>query len=747
MKAPCSQSVRPSVAAVLRLLILAFCWALAIVPASRGANAAAQRPNIIFVFSDDHALQAISAYGSALHLNQTPNIDRLATEGALFVNSFCANSLCGPSRACIQTGKHSHLNGFMRNGDRFDPTQTTFPKLLQRAGYQTAVIGKWHLGSDPVGFDYWEVLPGQGNYYNPDFIQMDGKRKRYTGYCTDIITDLSLDWLKQASAKGQPFILMCQQKAPHRNWMPPERHFDLFEGRQFPEPATLRDDYAGRSRLLQENQMTVRDYMSWGADMKFQGENQFPKYFTGRGGNGEYNRMTPEQRATWDAWYEPRNQEFIRRMEAGELSDDQILQWKYQRYLHDYLKCVQAVDDGVGRILEWLDQSGLADNTIVIYSSDQGFYLGEHGWFDKRWMFEESLKMPFLVRWPGVIPAGVKSTALIQNIDYGPTFLDVAGVPVPAEMQGRSLVPVFQNGGRAPADWRDAVYYAYYENVAAHNVPMQDGVRTESYKLMFFPRTREWQLFDLVKDPQEMSSVHQDADYADVLRGLQQRYRDLRRFYDVNTATIPAHRRGETWWRQRETAKSALAKEGNVDLVFIGDSITQGWEGAGKEVWQEFYGDRRALNLGFSGDRTEHVLWRLTHGNLGQIKPKVAVVMIGTNNTGHLMQDPAEVAAGVSEILQVLEQRLPDTRIVLNAIFPRGATPLDAGRLNNLAINQRIRRLADGKRVQYVDVSDRFLTGDGTLPKELMPDLLHPNTEGYRRWAEALEPSLRRMGL
>jgi N-acetylglucosamine-6-sulfatase len=747
MKAPSPRFVRCPALVLLRFLCLALWCLAATVPAAWVVNAADQRPNIIFIFSDDHAVQAISAYGSQPELNRTPHIDRLGTEGALFVNSFCANSLCGPSRACIQTGKHSHLNGFMRNGDRFDPTQTTFPKLLQAAGYQTAVIGKWHLGTDPVGYDYWEVLPGQGSYYNPDFLQMDGQRKRYTGYCTDIITERSLEWLKEASAKDQPFILMCQQKAPHRNWMPPKRHFDLFEEGELPEPGTLRDDYAGRSRLLKENQMMIRDHMRWGGDMKFHGENLFPEHFTGGGANGEYNRMTAEQKAEWDAWYEPRNQAFIRRMKAGELSDDEVLQWKYQRYLNDYLKCIQAVDDGVGRILDWVDASGQADNTIVIYSSDQGFYLGEHGWYDKRWMFEESLKMPFLVRWPGVIPAGVKSTALIQNIDYGPTFLDLAGLPVPAEMQGRSMVPVFRNAGEAPSDWRDAIYYAYYENVSAHNVPMHDGIRTEQHKLMFFPRTLEWQLFDLAKDPMEMASVHADPAYSGVLRAMQQRYRDLRHFYDVNTAVIAAHRRGEGWWRQREAEKNELAKQGNVDLVFIGDSITQGWEGAGREVWQEYYADRRALNLGFSGDRTEHVLWRLTRGNLGRVKPKAAVVMIGTNNTGHLMQDPEEVAAGVAEILRVLEQRFPDAKILLNGVFPRGATPLDAGRLNNVAINQIIRRFADGDRVRYLDLGDRFLTEDGTLPAELMPDRLHPNAEGYRLWAEAIEPALRDLGL
>ncbi|NOY43174.1 MAG: sulfatase-like hydrolase/transferase [Planctomycetes bacterium] len=706
--------------------------------------AADQRPNIVFVFSDDHAVQAIGAYGS--RINETPNIDRLAKEGAVFERSFCANSICGPSRACILTGKHSHINGFLRNGNRFDGSQTTFPPLLQQAGYQTAMIGKWHLGTDPVGFDYWEVLQGQGNYYNPDFKQMDGSRKRREGYCTDIVTDLSLEWLKEQRDPSKPFMLMCQHKAPHRNWAPAARHFKLFKD-DVPEPETLRDDYAGRVELLKENEMTIRNHMHWEHDMKFHGENLFPKYFVGKHTNGEYRRMTPKQKKVWDEQYEAPNQAFIKQMKAGELSDDEILSWKYQRYIKDYLRCIAAVDESVGRLLEYLDETGLAKNTIFIYSSDQGFYLGEHGWYDKRWMFEESLKMPFLIRWPGVVPAETRSTAIIQNIDYGPTFLDVAGAEVPAAMQGRSLLPVLQNQCKAPSDWRDAIYYAYYENASVHEVPVHDGVRNDRYKLMYFPRGSKWQLFDLEKDPQEMKSVHDDPAYAEVFTGLKKRYKDLRDFYDVNTATIPATRGDEAWWSERDKAKTAQAKQGNVDLAFIGDSITQAWEAGGKGVWQQYYADRKPINLGFSGDRTEHVIWRLQHGNFAKIKPKVAVLMIGTNNTGHLMQDPAEVAAGVKRILEILAERSPKTRVVLHGVFPRGRTPIDAGRLNNVAINQIIRRFADGKRVQYLDIGDSFLESDGSLSKEIMPDALHLSVEGYKRWAKALEPVLVELGL
>lgn len=708
------------------------------------ASNAAQKPNIVFIFSDDHAVQAISALGSKI--NQTPHIDRLAKEGAIYRNSFCANSICGPSRACILTGKHSHINGFRRNGDFFDGSQGTFPKMVQQAGYETALVGKWHLKSNPTGFDYWEILPGQGNYYNPDLIQMDGKRKRYQGYCTDIITDQALNWLKNDRSKDKPFILMCQHKAPHRNWSPHPRHFDLFKGQPVPEPDSLFDSYAGRTKLLQENEMSVANHMFWGHDMKFRGENQHPEVF-GSLPNREYQRMNDEQKATWDKWYEPRNQAFLKDLKAGKLSEKQITQWKYQRYITDYLKSVQAVDDGVGRILDYLDKTGLAKNTIVIYSSDQGFYLGEHGWYDKRWMYEESMKMPFLIRWPGVIKPGSDSPALIQNIDYAPTFLELAGAPIPADIQGRSLVPLFRNGGAKTPDWRDAVYYAYYENAAVHNTPVHDGVRTETHKLMWFPRTREWQMHDLIKDPQEMKSVHNDPAYAPMFAALQKRYRDLRNHYDVNSAVIPSTRGNQMGWRERNRQLTQNSRKGPFDIVFVGDSITQGWEGRGKNVWNKYYGDKKALNLGIGGDRTEHVIWRLTKDKQMSRKAKVAVVMIGTNNTGHFDQDPDEVAAGVESILDIMKEQRPETKILLLGIFPRGRNAQDLKRLNNVMINQKIRRYADGECVHYMDLSNEFLEADGTIDKQIMPDYLHLSEAGYERWAKAIQPKLEELGL
>jgi N-acetylglucosamine-6-sulfatase len=722
--------------------------AFAMLLASAAAAAAeTPRPNFLFIFTDDHAPHAIGAYGS--QINATPHLDRIAREGVTFVNSFCANSLCGPSRACILTGKHSHANGFMRNGNQFDGRQTTLPKLLQGAGYQTAVIGKWHLSSDPTGFDHWEILPGQGSYYNPDFLQSDGSRIRRPGYCTDVITDLSLEWLQRNREADRPFLLMCQHKAPHRNWSPALRHLDLYADQEIPLPATFYDDYAGRTKLLQQAEMSIRDHMMWGHDMKFRGENEFPEQFR-QGANGEYQRMTAEQRAAWDAHYEPENQAVLARLRAGTITDDELLRWKYQRYIKDYLRCVAAVDEGVGRLLDYLDQSGLAENTVVIYASDQGFYLGDHGWYDKRWMFEESLKMPLLVRWPGRIQPGRRSEALVQNIDYAPTLLELAGVAVPAEMQGRSLAPLWEGEGSAPADWREAIYYAYYENAAEHQVPKHDGIRTLRHKLMYFPRTREWNLFDLERDPQELASVHADPAYAETLRAMQQRYRDLRQFYGVNSAAIPETRGDDPQWLRREQLlkQRAAAEQGPLTLAFVGDSITQGWEAAGKQAWDEFFAPLGAVNLGISGDRTEHVLWRLEQGGgLAGRRPQVVALLIGTNNTGHLQQDPAEVAIGVQRILETIAQQSPETRVVLHAIFPRGRTPEDPLRLQNEAINRRIRRLADGTRVRYLDLKEAFLEDDGTLPAEVMPDALHLSAEGYRRWAEALAPVLADWGL
>jgi N-acetylglucosamine-6-sulfatase len=494
---------------------------------------AAERPNILFIFSDDHALQAISSYGGRFkEIAPTPHIDRIGEQGVVFDRSYCANSICGPSRASILTGKHSHINGFIdNNSSNFDGAQPTFPKYLQSAGYETAIIGKWHLVSQPTGFDHWEILPGQGNYCNPDFIQMDGSTRRYEGYVTDIITDKTLEWLKNDRDESKPFVLMTQHKAPHRNWVPAERHYKLFDGVTMPEPPTLFDDYANRSSALKKQEMSLEKDFWWENDLLLPGESPDPRFRNGIV-NHEFKRMSPAQKLAFDAAYGAENQKLLDDLAAGSLDDREVTSWKYQRYIKNYLKCIRSLDESVGRLLDYLDESGLADNTIVIYSSDQGFYLGEHGWYDKRWMFEESLSMPFLIRWPGVIKPGTRSNALIQNIDYAPTFLEVAGVQVPDDIQGRSLVPLLKNAGEAPADWRDAVYY-FYSGEATHRVAAHDGVRTDRYKLFHLPATDEWQLFDLKKDPQEMCSLHNDPSYSGVFADMQKIYSKLRSKYEV----------------------------------------------------------------------------------------------------------------------------------------------------------------------------------------------------------------------
>jgi arylsulfatase A-like enzyme len=448
-------------------------------------SAATQRPNILFIFSDDHAYQAISAYGDARKLIQTPNIDRLAREGMIFQRCVVPNSICGPSRATILTGKYNHLNGFYNNSNsRFDGSQQTVAKLLQAGGYQTAIIGKWHLGSDPTGFDHWEILPGQGVYYNPAMI-LNGKRQKLEGYVTDIITERSLHWLKNRD-KSKPFLLMAQHKAPHRDWEPATRHLGHDQDRKYPEPETLFDDYSGRSRVVRDQDMTIEGTMTPN-DLKLNARPQ----------------LNPEQRKAWDAYYAPRNAAFT----DAHLEGKDLVRWKYNRYLHDYLGCIRAVDESVGELLKCLDDEGIADNTIVVYSSDQGFYLGEHGWFDKRWIFEESLRTPLLVRWPGVTKPGSQSRSIVSNLDFPETFLEAAGLPIPSDMQGHSLVPILK--GETPKEWRTSFYYHYYEYPDPHHVHPHYGVVTDRYKLVHFytPDVDDWQLFDRQSDPNELRDV------------------------------------------------------------------------------------------------------------------------------------------------------------------------------------------------------------------------------------------------
>ena len=476
---------------------------------------APKRPSIIFIFTDDHATHSMSCYGS--NINKTPNLDRIANEGMLFENTFCTNSICGPSRAVILTGKHSHLNGFRQNGNKFDCGQQLFPKLLQKAGYQTAIVGKWHLGhggiSDPQGFDYWEILQGQGPYYNPPMIK-NGEKVNHVGYTTDIITDLALDWLKKERDGDKPFMLMFQQKAPHRNWQPSPKHLTMYDDVTIPEPDNLFDTYEGRGRAAHEQDMSIAKTMT-ASDLKLTPPRN----------------LTSEQKAVWDAAYEPKNEEFRK----ANLEGKDLVRWKYQRYIKDYLRCIASVDDNVGRMLEYLDETGLAENTVVIYSSDQGFYLGDHGWFDKRFMYEESYRMPFLVRWPGVIKPGERCQELTSNLDFGETFLDIAGVDIPSDMQGVSLKPLFD--GSTPKTWRQSLYYHYYEfyedRRSAHMVRRHNGVRTPRHKLIHFYNLDEWELYDLKNDPREMTSRYDDPAYAGVVEELKAELARLQNVYEV----------------------------------------------------------------------------------------------------------------------------------------------------------------------------------------------------------------------
>lgn len=474
------------------------CFLFVLIPACQKADITAKtRPNIIFIMADDHAAHAVSAYGS--RINRTPNIDRIANEGIRFANCFCTNSICAPSRAVILTGKHSHLNGVRDNAVSFDGTQRTFPKILQEAGYQTAMIGKWHLKSEPTGFDYWNVLPGQGHYYNPDLIEM-GERKQHTGYVTDILTDIALDFLENRRDRSKPFLMMFHHKAPHRNWQPAARHLNIYDDTAFPEPETLFDDYATRSRAAPEQEMTLRDNMRIEQDVKMGDPPQ---------------RLNDEQRSAWEAAYEPKREAFNREKPEG----DAFVRWIYKRYMEDYLGCIAAVDESVGHVLDYLDESGLAENTVIIYTSDQGFFLGDHGWYDKRFMYEESLRMPLVVRYPGRIESGSVNDNIVSNLDFAPTFLDLAGTEIPTEMQGHSLKNQLLN--ESAEEVRQSLYYHYYEYPAVHMTKRHYGVRTRQYKLMhFYYDIDAWELYDLEKDPNELNNVYDDPAYADVVAEL-----------------------------------------------------------------------------------------------------------------------------------------------------------------------------------------------------------------------------------
>jgi arylsulfatase A-like enzyme len=444
----------------------------------------------------------------------------------LFRSAFVTNSICAPSRAVILTGLFSHLNGVPTNAERFDSTQVSFPQLLREAGYQTAMVGKWHLKSEPVGFDYWEVLPGQGVYYNPDFRTPEGM-VRDTGYVTDLITDKVLTWLESDRDPMRPFMLMYQHKAPHREWMPGPDHLSTYSDVEIPEPPTLFDDYAGRTTATQTQAMSIDGDMTFGYDLKLWPNTVNPDHRLNGTVERTRDRMTEEQLAAWDAVYGPVSASFSGVPPAGA----DLIRWKYRRYMEDYLGSIRSIDDNLGRLLDFLEESGLADNTVVVYNSDQGFFLGEHGWFDKRWMYEESLRAPLVVRWPGVVEPGSENDDLIQNLDFAQTFLDMASVPAPEWMQGRSLVPLLE--GETPGDWREAIYYQYYEFPGVHSVQRHYGIRTQRYKLIHYYLIDEWELFDLVSDPDELLSVYDEPEYSEVRRELETGLAELRALYQV----------------------------------------------------------------------------------------------------------------------------------------------------------------------------------------------------------------------
>ena len=505
-----------------------------------------EKPNIIFIMSDDHAYQAISAYSDKLI--QTPNIDRIAKEGIKFTNASVTNSICAPSRATILTGKHTHINGKTDNQRPFDTTQVTFPQIFQKAGYQTAMFGKLHFGNNPKGVDDFMILPGQGSYINPDFITKNGDTT-ITGYVTDIITDVTLNWLDKKRNPDKPFMLMYLHKAPHRPWWPSPEKFKEFYGKTFPEPDNLFDDYSNRGTAAKTAEMNLLHHMMYNHDSKVRPEltnkmnpEPFVPEYEGSFDNPYTNRVNEDQKALYDPILDQINEDF--ETNWPNMTDEEKMRWKYQRYMQDYLACISSVDDNVGRVLDYLDTNDLAQNTMIVYTSDQGFYLGEHGWFDKRFIYDESFKTPLLVRWPNEIKPGITSEEMVQNLDFAQTMLEAAQIKAPDDMQGESLMPLLTSNNAA---WtRDAVYYHYYEYPAVHQVKRHYGIVTIDYKLVhFYYDVDEWELYDRKKDPNEMNNVYNDPEYADVVAELKSKLEDLRKQYgdsdELNQKYIDLH--------------------------------------------------------------------------------------------------------------------------------------------------------------------------------------------------------------
>lgn len=490
------------------------------------------RPNILFIMSDDHAYQAISAYNNALL--KTPNIDRIASEGVRFTNATVTNSICAPSRATILTGKHAHLHGKIDNLTPFDTTLVTFPQLFQKAGYQTTMFGKLHFGNNPKGFDEFMIVPGQGKYINPDFITTAGDTIHKIGYATDIITDLTLDWLDTKKDAEKPFLMLYLHKAPHRPWWPSPEKFKEFSKKTFPEPDNLFDDYSDRGTAAKTAEMNILNHMLLSYDCKVFPEtveeigvstdSRDKRFFM----NGEFFRANAQQRQLYRPILDSIANDFKTKWPS--MTELEKMSWKYQRYMQDYLACISSVDDNVGRVLDYLEESGLEENTIVVYTSDQGFYLGEHGWFDKRFMYNESFKTPLLIKWPNQITPGTTNDELVQNLDFAQTFLEAAGIKVPDDMQGESLVQLLKGKND---EWnRNHVYYHYYEYPAEHAVKRHYGIATKTHKLIhFYHDVNEWELYDLTEDPNEMHNVYDDPSYKSIRNKLKKELLLLRKKY------------------------------------------------------------------------------------------------------------------------------------------------------------------------------------------------------------------------
>lgn len=479
--------------------------------------------NIVYIMTDDHTAQMMSCYDT--RYIETPNLDRIANDGVRFTNSFVANSLSGPSRACMITGKHSHANGFTDNTTCvFDGSQQTMPKLLQKAGYQTAIVGKWHLESLPTGFDYWEIVPGQGDYYNPDFITMNNDTIQKQGYITNIVTDMGIDWMENQRDRNKPFCLFIHHKAIHRNWLPETKYLAEYEEKTFPLPANFFDTYEGRPAAASQEMSIFKD-MDLIYDLKMLKEGKESslkeRYLSYIG------RMNPEERKAFDDFYAPIITDFYKQNLKGK----ELAEWKYQRYMRDYAKTVKSLDDNVGRVLDYLKEHDMLDNTLVVYTSDQGFYMGEHGWFDKRFMYEESMHTPLIMHLPKGLDKRGDIPQLVQNIDYAPTFLELAGAEIPEDIQGVSLVPLLK--GESPKDWRKSLYYHFYEYPAEHMVKRHYGVRTDLYKLIhFYNDIDEWELYDLKEDPTEMHNIYGKPGMEEITKNLREELLRLQEQYN-----------------------------------------------------------------------------------------------------------------------------------------------------------------------------------------------------------------------